>query len=59
MRTAGWCWSAWSPRASRVIERLFPAFNMGEAMVSASLTEQEKGQLASLLRKIIRSVEGG
>jgi hypothetical protein len=30
---------------------------MGESFVSASLTEQEKQQLASLLRKIIRSVE--
>jgi hypothetical protein len=40
-----------------VIERLFPAFNQGEAFASASLTEQEKQQLASLLRKIIRAVE--
>jgi MarR family transcriptional regulator, organic hydroperoxide resistance regulator len=45
------------PKGLSVIERLFPAFNMGEAMVSASLTEREKSQLASLLRKIIRSVE--
>jgi MarR family transcriptional regulator, organic hydroperoxide resistance regulator len=47
------------PKGVAVIERLFPAFNMGEAFVSASLTEQEKHQLASLLRKIIRSVEDG
>ena len=40
-----------------MIERLFPVFNMGEARVSAALTEPEKNQLASLLRKIIRSVE--
>ena len=45
------------PKGVGVIERLFPAFNQGEAFVSASLTEQEKNQLASLLRKIIRSVE--
>jgi DNA-binding MarR family transcriptional regulator len=45
------------PKGLSVIERLFPAFNMGEALVSASLTEREKSQLASLLRKIIRSVE--
>jgi MarR family 2-MHQ and catechol resistance regulon transcriptional repressor len=45
------------PKGVGVIERLFPAFNMGEAFVSASLTEREKNQLASLLRKIIRSVE--
>jgi hypothetical protein len=30
---------------------------MSEAFVSASLSEQEKEQLASLLRTIIRSVE--
>ena len=40
-----------------MIERLFHACNQGEAFVSSSLTEQEKSQLASLLRKIIRSVE--
>jgi MarR family transcriptional regulator, organic hydroperoxide resistance regulator len=45
------------PHGRAVIERLFPAFNMGEAQVSASLTEREKDQLASLLRKIIRTVE--
>jgi len=45
------------PHGRAVIERLFPAFNMGEAEVSASLTEREKNQLASLLRKIIRTVE--
>jgi DNA-binding MarR family transcriptional regulator len=45
------------PKGLAVIERLFPAFNMGEAKVSASLTEEEKAQLASLLRKIIRSAE--
>ena len=45
------------PKGRGVIERLFPAFNMGEAFVSASLSEQETEQLASLLRTIIRSVE--
>jgi hypothetical protein len=40
-----------------VIERLFPAFNMGESFVSASLSQREKDQLASLLRTIIRAVE--
>jgi len=45
------------PKGLGVIERLFPAFNMGETFVSASLTDREKNQLASLLRKIIRSVE--
>ncbi|HJX99574.1 MAG TPA: MarR family transcriptional regulator [Streptosporangiaceae bacterium] len=45
------------PKGLGVIERLFPAFNMGEAFVSASLSEREKNQLASLLRTIIRAVE--
>ena len=47
------------PKGRGVIERLFPAFNMGEAFVSASLSEREKNQLASLLRTIIRAVEEG
>jgi len=47
------------PKGLGVIERLFPAFNMGETFVSASLSAQEKDQLAALLRKIIRSVEDG
>jgi DNA-binding MarR family transcriptional regulator len=46
------------PKGVAVIERLFPAFNMGEASVSNGLTEEDKHQLARLLRKIIRSVEG-
>jgi DNA-binding MarR family transcriptional regulator len=45
------------PKGVGVIERLFPAFNMGEASVSAALSEGEKSQLAALLRKIIRAVE--
>jgi hypothetical protein len=45
------------PKGLGVIERLFPAFNMGESFVSASLSGQEKDQLASLLRTIIRAVE--
>ena len=45
------------PKGLGVIERLFPAFNMGEAFVSASLSDREKNQLASLLRTIIRAVE--
>ena len=45
------------PKGTAVIERLFPAFNEGEALVSGGLTEDEKAQLAQLLRKIIRSAE--
>ena len=45
------------PKGQEVIERLFPAFNRGEAQVSAGLTGHEKDQLASLLRTIIRTVE--
>ena len=40
-----------------VIERLFPAFNQSETLVSSALSEDEKLQLASLLRKIIRPIE--
>jgi MarR family transcriptional regulator, organic hydroperoxide resistance regulator len=47
------------PKGRGVIERLFPAFNLGEAAVSAALSEDEKAELATLLRKIIRSVEEG
>ena len=45
------------PKGLAVIERLFPAFNMGEAYVSSGLSEREKAQLATLLRKIIRQTE--
>ena len=45
------------PKGTAVIERLFPAFNQGEAYVSAALGQDEKEKLAALLRKIIRSVE--
>ncbi len=46
------------PRGLAVIERLFPAFNAGEALVSSGLTDEEKTTLAALLRKIIRTIEG-
>jgi MarR family transcriptional regulator, organic hydroperoxide resistance regulator len=45
-------------KGQEVIERLFPAFNAGETLVSSGLTDDEKTQLAALLRKIIRTVEG-
>src|SRR4029078_10751902 len=38
------------PKGQDVIERLFPAFNRGEAQVSAGLTGPANGQLASHLR---------
>ena len=47
------------PKGLGVIGRLFAAFSMSEALVSSSLTGPEKDQLASLLRKIIRSMEEG
>jgi MarR family transcriptional regulator, organic hydroperoxide resistance regulator len=47
------------PKGLDVIEKLFPAFNRGEAEVSACLDQGEKEQLAFLLRKMIRSVEEG
>src|ERR1700756_556000 len=39
-------------RVREVFERLFPALHAGEALVTASLSEREKNQLATLLRKI-------
>ena len=45
------------PRGRDVIENLFPAFNMGEATVSSCLNQEEKEQLAYLLRKVIMSME--
>src|SRR5215469_5712041 len=45
------------PRGRDVIENLFPAFNMGEATVSSCLNQEEKEQLAFLLRKVIISME--
>src|SRR5262249_54142978 len=44
-------------KGAAMIERLFPAFNMGEASVSSALTDHEKDQLAGLLRMTIGSVE--
>lgn len=38
-------------------ERDIRAFNAGEALVSAGLTDEEKTTLAALLRKIIRTTE--
>jgi DNA-binding MarR family transcriptional regulator len=46
------------PKGVEVIERLFPAFNANESLVSSGLTDAERTQLAVLLRKIIRTVEG-
>jgi DNA-binding MarR family transcriptional regulator len=45
------------PKGEAVIERLFPAFNASEIQVSNALSDREKNQLATLLRKIVRSVE--
>jgi DNA-binding MarR family transcriptional regulator len=46
------------PKGVEVIERLFPAFNANETLVSSGLSDEERNQLAALLRKIIRTVEG-
>jgi DNA-binding MarR family transcriptional regulator len=45
------------PAGQAVIERLFPAFNAGETLVSSGLDDDQKATLAGLLRTIIRSVE--
>src|SRR5260370_21977974 len=46
-----------APYGLDVLERLVPAFNQGEAQGSPGLTGRQKNQLATLLRKIIRTVE--
>src|ERR1700746_274352 len=45
------------PKGQDIIDALFPASSAGGARASPSLSEREKNQLATLLRKIIRTVE--
>ena len=45
------------PKGAAVIERLFPAFNAGETLVSSGLSDEEKTQLAALLRKLLHGIE--
>jgi DNA-binding MarR family transcriptional regulator len=46
------------PAGQAAVERLYPAFNAGQALVSSGLDDREKLELAGLLRTTIRSVEG-
>jgi DNA-binding MarR family transcriptional regulator len=47
-----------TPSGRRTIEDLFPRFNAEEAVVAASLSEEEQDRLASTLRTLLRGVEG-
>lgn len=48
-----------TPSGRRTIEALFPRFNAEEAKVAAALSEEEQDDLASTLRTLLRSMEGG
>jgi DNA-binding MarR family transcriptional regulator len=47
-----------TPRGRRTIQRLFPRFNSEEAAVVATLALREQEALASLLRTVLRTVDG-
>ena len=44
-------------RGGAVLQRLFPVFNRHQSVVAAALTEQERGELTRLLRKVLVHVE--
>jgi DNA-binding MarR family transcriptional regulator len=46
-----------TPAGRRKIEHLFPRFNAEEAAVAGGLSHEEQGQLASMLRALLRSVD--
>jgi MarR family transcriptional regulator, 2-MHQ and catechol-resistance regulon repressor len=43
----------------RLIEELFPRFNAGEAELVGGLSEEDRRQLATLLRRLLHSVRSG
>lgn len=43
----------------RLIETLFPRFNVGEAELVAGLSEADRRQLAVLLRRLLHSIRAG
>lgn len=47
-----------TPSGRRKIEDLFPRFNAEEAKVAATLSEEEQDRLASMLRTLLRGMEG-
>ena len=46
------------PAGTKAITELFPRFNQNEVFASSSLGPSERSQLASLLRVIVRTVQG-
>ena len=47
-----------SPRGTKVIEALFPAFNREETFATSALSTRQQEQLAHLLRTVMRTVGG-
>ena len=47
-----------TPNGRSTIKRLFPKFNQHEGLVTSVLSAKEQVQLAGLLRKVLRNVEG-
>jgi DNA-binding MarR family transcriptional regulator len=47
-----------TPQGRRMIERLFPRFNLEEGAVTARLAPEEQDALARLLRSLLRTVDG-
>jgi DNA-binding MarR family transcriptional regulator len=47
-----------TPAGRRKIEQLFPRFNAEEASVAAVLSEAEQERLATMLRVLLRGIEG-
>jgi DNA-binding MarR family transcriptional regulator len=50
---------ALTARGERVFEELFPRFNAEESLACGGLGEEERTQLASLLRTLVTSTRGG
>jgi MarR family transcriptional regulator, organic hydroperoxide resistance regulator len=47
-----------TPSGRRKIEELFPRFNAEEAGIAAALSAEEQDHLASMLRTLLRSLDG-
>jgi len=48
---------ALTPRGEELMRELFPAFNGQESVVTGPLTAEERGQLADLLRAVVRGLD--
>ena len=47
-----------TPSGRKKIEELFPRFNAEEAGIAAALSDEEQDRLASMLRTLLRSLDG-